>query len=69
MDVEQERLLAAVIAAHKDRQVTGRTRLQKTIKLLQRLPRDGCGPRSGFAGRAVTIARAETAHGGVGSRP
>jgi uncharacterized protein YwgA len=29
--------LAAVIAAHKDRRVVGRTRLQKTVKLLQRL--------------------------------
>src|SRR3954466_2275596 len=37
MDIEQERFLAAVIAAHKNRQVVGRTRLQKTIKLLQRL--------------------------------
>src|SRR5207253_2439929 len=37
MEVEQERLLAAVIAAHENHQVVGRTRLQKTIKLLQRL--------------------------------
>src|SRR4051794_6273378 len=37
MDIEQERFLAAVIAAHENRQVVGRTRLQKTIKLLQRL--------------------------------
>lgn len=29
--------LAAVIAAHDDRRVVGRTRLQKTVKLLQRL--------------------------------
>ncbi len=29
--------LAAVIAAHTDRRVVGRTRLQKTVKLLQRL--------------------------------
>jgi uncharacterized protein YwgA len=29
--------LAGVIAAHKDRRVVGRTRLQKTVKLLQRL--------------------------------
>ncbi|MCK6486383.1 MAG: hypothetical protein HUU22_18270 [Phycisphaerae bacterium] len=29
--------LAAVIAAHPDQKVVGRTRLQKTIKLLQRL--------------------------------
>lgn len=31
------RWLAAVIAAHTDRRVVGRTRLQKTVKLLQRL--------------------------------
>ncbi len=37
MKVEQERLLAAVIAAHENHEVVGRTRLQKTIKLLQRL--------------------------------
>src|SRR5205823_2367627 len=35
--MEQFRWLAAVIAAHPGRQVTGRTRLQKTMKLLQRL--------------------------------
>jgi hypothetical protein len=35
--VEEYRLLAAVIAAHPNREVVGRTRLQKTIKLLQRL--------------------------------
>src|SRR3954470_18032570 len=29
--------LAAVIAAHRERRVVGRTRLQKTVKLLQRL--------------------------------
>lgn len=29
--------LAAVIAAHRDREVVGRKRLQKTVKLLQRL--------------------------------
>ena len=34
---EQFRILAAVIAAHPHREVVGRTRLQKTIKLLQRL--------------------------------
>jgi uncharacterized protein YwgA len=38
--VEQFRLLAAVIAAHPNREVVGRTRLQKTIKLLQRLGLD-----------------------------
>ena len=34
---ERFRWLAGVIAAHPDREVHGRTRLQKTIKLLQRL--------------------------------
>lgn len=34
---EDFRLLAAVIAAHPDRKVSGRTRLQKTVKLLQSL--------------------------------
>src|SRR5437868_5274834 len=34
---ENFRLLAGVIAAHPGRLVNGRTRLQKTIKLLQRL--------------------------------
>ena len=34
---EKFRWLAAVIAAHPDHRVVGRTRLQKTIKLLQRL--------------------------------
>jgi len=37
MNHERFRLLAAVIAAHPDGQVVGRTRLQKTVKLLQRL--------------------------------
>ncbi len=37
MKTERFRLLAAAIAAHPNRQVVGRTRLQKTIKLLQRL--------------------------------
>ncbi|HHL39548.1 MAG TPA: hypothetical protein ENJ37_03480 [Deltaproteobacteria bacterium] len=37
MNPERFRLLAAVIAAHPGRQVIGRTRLQKTIKLLQRI--------------------------------
>ena len=35
--IEKFRWLAAVIAAHPNRRVVGRTRLQKTIKLLQRL--------------------------------
>lgn len=34
---EKFRWLAAVIAAHPDHRVVGRTRLQKTVKLLQRL--------------------------------
>jgi uncharacterized protein YwgA len=34
---EKFRWLAAVIAAHPDHRVIGRTRLQKTVKLLQRL--------------------------------
>jgi uncharacterized protein len=34
---EDYRLLAAVIAAHPKREVVGRTRLQKTMRLLQRL--------------------------------
>jgi len=34
---ESFRILAAVIAAHPNREVVGRIRLQKTIKLLQRL--------------------------------
>jgi uncharacterized protein YwgA len=42
MLIEQFRWLAGVIAAHQDRKVVGRTRLQKTIYLLQRkgLPTD-----------------------------
>ena len=42
MRPEPYRWIAGVIAAHKDRRVVGRTRLQKTIKLLQRkgLPTD-----------------------------
>jgi uncharacterized protein len=43
---EQYRLLAAVIAAHPNREVVGRTRLQKTIKLLQRL---GLGTSYGYS--------------------
>ena len=35
--IEKYRCLAAVIAAHPGRQMVGRTRLQKTVKLLQRL--------------------------------
>lgn len=37
MNIENYRWLAGLIAAHKDRKVVGRTRLQKTVKLLQRL--------------------------------
>lgn len=37
MKPERYRLMAAVIAAHPNSRVVGRTRLQKTIKLLQRL--------------------------------
>jgi len=37
MKLERFELLAAVIAAHPERKVVGRTRLQKTVKLLQRL--------------------------------
>jgi uncharacterized protein YwgA len=37
MNQERFRWLAGVIAAHPDGEVFGRTRLQKTIKLLQRL--------------------------------
>lgn len=42
MLIEQFRWLAGVIAAHTDRKVVGRTRLQKSIYLLQRtgLPTD-----------------------------
>jgi uncharacterized protein len=36
MEIESYRWLAALIAAHKDRKVIGRTRLQKTVRLLQR---------------------------------
>lgn len=35
--MEKYRVLAAVIAAHPGRKVVGRTRLQKTVMLLQRL--------------------------------
>ena len=35
--VEKHRWLAAVIAAHPEHKLVGRTRLQKTVKLLQRL--------------------------------
>jgi uncharacterized protein YwgA len=34
--IEKFRWLAGVVAAHGDRRVIGRTRLQKTVKLLQR---------------------------------
>jgi uncharacterized protein len=37
MNLEKFRYLAGVIAAHPNRRVVGRTRLQKTVKLLQRL--------------------------------
>lgn len=37
MNMEPFRWLAGVIAAHEDRKIVGRTRLQKEIKLLQRL--------------------------------
>lgn len=37
MGMENYRLLAGLIAAHPDRKVAGRTRLQKEVKLLQRL--------------------------------
>ena len=37
MNPERFRLLAAVVAAHPKGQVVGGTRLQKTVKLLQRL--------------------------------
>ncbi len=42
MKTEKFRFLAGVVAAHPDQKVVGRTRLQKTIKLLQRvgLPTD-----------------------------
>lgn len=35
--VEKFRYLAGVVAAHEGRRLTGRTRLQKTLKLLQRV--------------------------------
>jgi hypothetical protein len=35
--MEKYRWLAAVIAAHPEHEIVGRTRLQKTVKLLQRL--------------------------------
>lgn len=37
MSIETFRWLAGVIAAHPDSKVVGRTRLQKTIRLLQRI--------------------------------
>src|SRR3954453_19323103 len=37
MKPESFRWLAGVVAAHQDRRGVGRTRLQKTVKLLQRL--------------------------------
>lgn len=37
MTIENYRWLAALIAAHRGREVYGRTRLQKEVKLLQRL--------------------------------
>jgi uncharacterized protein YwgA len=37
MGMENYRLLAGLIAAHPDHKVAGRTRLQKEVKLLQRL--------------------------------
>jgi uncharacterized protein YwgA len=43
--IDQYRLLAAVIATHPNRSVVGRTRLQKSIKLLQRL---GLATRYGY---------------------
>lgn len=42
MSVENFRWLAGVIAEHPERTVQGRTRLQKTIKLLQRLGLPTC---------------------------
>lgn len=36
MNIENYRWLAGLIAAHEGRKVVGRTRLQKTVKLLQR---------------------------------
>lgn len=37
MSLENQRLVAALISAHPDQQVVGRTRLQKEVRLLQRL--------------------------------
>src|SRR5580704_1150437 len=37
MGIENSRWLAAIIAAHPNHEVIGRTRLQKTVWLLQRL--------------------------------
>ncbi|HLN28466.1 MAG TPA: hypothetical protein VK395_12060 [Gemmataceae bacterium] len=37
MKTEKFRYLAGIVAAHPGRKVVGRTRLQKTVKLLQRL--------------------------------
>jgi uncharacterized protein YwgA len=37
MKLEKFRYLAGIVAAHPGRRVVGRTRLQKTVKLLQRL--------------------------------
>ena len=37
MNQEKFRYLAAIVAAHPEKRIYGRTRLQKTIKLLQRL--------------------------------
>ena len=37
MAIEKYRWLAGLIAAHPRKEVVGRTRLQKTVKLLQRL--------------------------------
>ncbi len=37
MSIENYRWLAALVAAHPERKVFGRTRLQKEVKLLQRL--------------------------------
>ncbi|KKL80241.1 hypothetical protein LCGC14_2006760, partial [marine sediment metagenome] len=36
MSIENYRWLAGLIAAHPERKVVGRTRLQKEVKLLQR---------------------------------
>ncbi len=37
MKIENYRWLAGLVAAHPNREIVGRTRLQKTVKLLQRL--------------------------------